>query len=301
MPEIVEVCLTAELLNKNIKNKTIVKINILDGRYSRKEPEGFKSHVNKLPLQILKVSSHGKFMWIKTYNPNKNKKTYIFNTFGLSGNWSFYKTKYSKLEFILNDTEKNKIKLYYNDKLGFGTFNFDKTKDELHKKINTLGNDYLKYEYTLLNFKNKIYKLKSGKLQTKNMVEILMDQKKLGAGIGNYLCSEILYRAKISPHTQIKDLTDKKIEKLYNSILYTIKLSYISATKNNYYLENLSKCISNFNKKNHLPHIKLKDGDCFEFQVYMKKKDPYGNTVKKEVIMSKPQKRSTFWVDKIQK
>jgi formamidopyrimidine-DNA glycosylase len=61
--------------------------------------------------------------------------------------------------------------------------------------------------------------------KTKNITVFLTDQKML-SGIGNYLKSEILYYAKISPYKNLEDLSIHKIEKLYEAIKIVPRISY---------------------------------------------------------------------------
>lgn len=102
-----------------------------------------------------------------------------------------------------------------------------------------------------------------------------MNEQKIFSGIGNYLSSEILYKAKILPHLKIGELDDDDIARLYKSIIYTIKRFYYGqGGKNKYY-----------------PDIKApKDS---EYRVYQKKIDKNGNKVIAEKINGS---RTTYYV-----
>ena len=54
-----------------------------------------------------------------------------------------------------------------------------------------------------------------------------MDQKII-SGVGNYLKSESLYLAKLSPHRKVSDISDSKLKILKQAIQSTIKSSYLS-------------------------------------------------------------------------
>ena len=54
MPEIAEVALTAEILQKYLKNEILISFNIISGRYTKKDPFGYENFVNQLPLKIKK-------------------------------------------------------------------------------------------------------------------------------------------------------------------------------------------------------------------------------------------------------
>lgn len=86
-----------------------------------------------------------------------------------------------------------------------------------------------------------------------------MNQKVI-SGIGNYLRADTLYHSKISPFRKVKNLTDKELEDIYNS------LRLISWTLYDYKLGVELKII---NPKDKI-HIDLQK----EFLVYGKDKDP---------------------------
>ena len=136
-----------------------------------------------------------------------------------------------------------------------------------------------------------------------------MDQTKngLGSGIGNYLANEILYRAKMSPHTSLKDLVSNKSRcyQLSQAIKYTFKLSYLTNISG--YMEHLENFLDThkkliksgelpiYHKTTKINKKDLKTG--FTYQVYQQKTDPLGNPVIKENIISN---RTAYWVKEIQ-
>ena len=124
---------------------------------------------------------------------------------------------------------------------------------------------------------------------------VLMDQKKVGSGIGNYLAAEILYRAKISPHRLASSLTEEEIKDLTYWIKYMTKLCYVDNHIG--YMVDLEEEANKIDRVNYHPSIKLKKEE-FEFQVYGLKKDPLGNPVKADKGIVKG--RTTYWVPKIQ-
>ncbi|BCS83271.1 glycosylase [Cotonvirus japonicus] len=287
MPEEPEIALTSDILNKYIKGKTMIDIEFISGRYSRKDPQGFKDFLDNLPLKVNKIDTKGKFLWFVLVDPKNSKNIwYIWNTFGLTGMWSFEEKDHTRAIFTFND----KSKVYFSDMRNFGTFKFSDNRQELIKKLNQLGPDFLKDE-----------KFNLSKITKYNIpvVKLLMDQKKLGSGIGNYLSAEILYRAKISPHRLGSDLSNAEIKNLEFWIKSTMKLAYESNFVG--YMINLAKESSKVKRKNYHPDIKLKEKK-FDFLVYRKKTDPYGNKVKADKIVGTgANKRSTYWVPAVQK
>lgn len=285
MPEISEVALTAEILNKYLKNKTLISFDFVSGRYTKTDPIGYKEFTKSLPLKIKKIDSRGKFLWFDLVN-SKNIHWYVFNTFGLTGQWSLYETKHLRAVLTL----KNDLVTYFSDMRNFGTFKFTTDRALLDKKLEELSPDFLKDN----NFNmDRILKYKIP------IVKILMDQKKIGSGLGNYLVVEILYRAGISPHRLGNSLTKKELKNLEYWIKYVVKLSYVD----NYigYMENLDEEARKIERKNYHPEIKLKD-KTFQFLVYQKKYDPDNNPVKADKIVGPEKtKRTTYWVPAVQK
>lgn len=308
MPEGPEILITSQYLTSKIRGKYITNAKILSGRYTHQTLKGFD--LLKGDLKISKIDSKGKFMWI-TLKDNNNDYIYILNTFGMAGEWSFKKNDNSRVKFKLKNkkTDKEHI-LYFNDVRNFGSLTITKNKNDLKKKIDSLGIDLIKSELSLNEMVNHITsfidkKKKNKRKSNNNIVNILMSQevnKGIGCGIGNYLCAEILYDAGISPHRDIIDLNNTEIKNLAESIRKIMKEAYVNnATK---YLEKLEKFMSNHYdkiKKGNFPDyysdIAIQNKK-FVFKVYGKTKDPEGNNVKGENIYSD---RTTWWVPSKQK
>jgi formamidopyrimidine-DNA glycosylase len=287
MPEIAEVALTAEILEKYLKNKTLISFDFITGRYTKKNPDGYHDFINALPLKVKKINSRGKFLWFELFEPNNRSNIwYIWNTFGLTGMWSFDEIPHIRAVLSF----KNNLAAYFADMRNFGTFKFSQDSDALKKKLEELSPDFLKdNDFNLDRIKK--YKIP--------IVKILMDQKKVGSGIGNYLAAEILYRAGISPHRLGSDLSDDDIDNLSYWIKYVVKLSYMDNHIG--YMSNLDEEAKKISRKKYHPDIKLKE-KTFDFLVYKKKIDPYGNKVKVDKIVGTgPNKRSTYWVPAVQK
>lgn len=286
MPEIAEVALTAEILEKHLKGKILVSFDFISGRYQKNVPKGYKKFINALPLKIKNIDSRGKFLWFELHHPENNDNVwFIWNTFGLTGMWSFHEPKHVRAMLTFVDTAA-----YFSDMRNFGTFKFSTDRNALYKKLDDLSPDFLKDD----NF--DISKIKKYKIP---IVKILMDQKKVGSGLGNYLVAEILYRAKISPHRLGNELTDEEIKNITYWIKYIVKLSYIDNKIG--YMANLEDEANNIKRRNYHPDIKLNE-KTFRFLVYRKKFDPHGNEVKAEKIVgSEGNKRTTYWVPSVQK
>jgi formamidopyrimidine-DNA glycosylase len=297
MPEVCEVVIASHFLTDSILDKKLINIKILSGRYTHQKLKGIELIKENKPLKIINIDTKGKFLWIVMENKEK-EQIYLLNTFGMSGEWDNNKTKSSRLEFILDDDTR----IYYTDQRNFGTVELTNDYKILEKKLNKLGQDFLK---TDISNKNFIDQVRNFKYQNKNLYEVLMNQeqnKGLGSGLGNYLVPEVLYKAKLSPFRKIKDLSDKDIKTLLKSIKYITKLCYV----NNHigYMEAFGEYLKVHKK--HLDsgkypeyHEDIKLGkEEFEFKVYQQEKDLKGNKVKKDEIIKG---RTAHWVPEVQK
>ena len=229
MPEVCEIVVTTHFLMSELKNKNIVSLNILSGRYTHQELEGENLITKYSPLKILDINSKGKFMWFELYSEKHNKHIYIMNTFGLSGSWGFNNENSSRISLSITDNKKNKFRsLYYNDPRNFGTIKITDDPINLNNKLNKLAPDLLKTEYSLGEFKKWFIDYK---YQNREIIKVLMNQEigtGIGSGLGNYLAPEILYRSKISPYRTINSLTNIDLANLYNEMRKTLKLCYLS-------------------------------------------------------------------------
>ena len=290
MPEVVEVRKYADFLNKILKNKNIIEINILQGRYKKYGPfERYNQLKDKLPIKVLDIKTKGKFLYFILEDDY-----YIFSTLGLRGGWTYkLNEKYQFTTLVNNSYKKNALNhlnvefkidkgsIYYFDMLSFGTLKVVIGKDQLNKKLNSLAPDIM--DITLDLFINQI--TKKNNLE-KPIGNVLMNQKVI-SGIGNYLRSDILWLSHISPFTLVKNIDLIELKKIYKNALLITWGEYN-------YEEGLK--LKKFNKKDKLP----KDYDR-EFFVYNQKLDIYDNPIIKEELYEGSQKRFIYWVKSIQK
>jgi len=254
------------------------------------------------PIQVIDVDNYGKFMWIILRGDEKF--IYILNNFGLTGEWSFEKKKNVRISFEIDDDTT----LYFYDDRNFGLLEITTERKTLDEKINKLAPDILKTEFTNeeFNFWVSEYIKKSKKRGDNPIVKALLFQDKkdgIVSGIGNYLASEILYRAKISPHTRVKDLSKDRLNVLAETIRKVSKHCYITNTTRyikgfSQFIEEHKKQIKNGQVPNYHPEIEINDDDIFAFQVYGRKIDKFDNDVKTDTIAGT---RTTYWVPSVQK
>ena len=116
--------------------------------------------------------------------------------------------KYLHVVFILDD----KRQLALSDARKFAKVELWK-KEELEnsKEFLKLGPEPLEKDFTLPIFK-KLFEKKKGKIK-----QVLMDQNFI-SGIGNIYASEILFKAKIHPEEEIKNLKDEDLKNIYTAM-----------------------------------------------------------------------------------
>ena len=265
MPEGPECRRVAEGLFQSARDKNLTKVEILGGRFLKKKPTGLDSL--ELPSRVTGYGVKGKFIWLEL----ENEMT-LWITLGMSGFWTMIKIPHSHLALEFDDGTR----LYFVDQRRFGTFRIG-TKDELKKKLSTLGIDPL--NDLNLDFFDMLDKLK--RVPNKTIVEALMDQR-LFAGIGNYIKCEMLYFARVNPFRLVKDIDAAEVTLLWHSCRDIMHRSYLQggASIRNYQMVDDTKGEFSFTLK-----------------VYSQRVDPYGNPVER---IQTPDGRTTHWVPAIQ-
>lgn len=268
MPEGPECRRIAEDLAKVTSGRILESVNILSGRYTNKLPTGFEQLKESLPIGVVGVGVHGKFIyWIL------KKEFSIWNTLGMTGSWSSSKTDHSRAEFKFSDGDS----IYFNDARNFGTLKFTIGKHQLIEKLKSLGPDMLAEDVSHEKFISCLRKKNSH-----NICKVLMNQAVV-CGVGNYIKADALWLSRINPHRKVEEISDVELSNLNNSIKSIVRESYETggATIRTY---------KNFN------------GDpgqySSRFLVYNRKVDPEGNQVVKETT---PDGRTTHWVPTLQR
>jgi len=290
MPEIVEVCWISNYLN-TFKGYHIRTIKSLCNKYKT------DSLVSIDNLIIDCVDTWGKLLWFEFEKSN----LVLLCHFGLHGIFTHNKSKNSKIE--INITLDKDIFLYFDANIGSNIH--VTTKEDLSGKINLLGEDFFKNKIDGTILFNRLTEItKNGKkIMNKKIVEVLLEQKKtgLGSGIGNYLVSEILYEAKLSPHTTLSTLLNNQIlvNNLANAIVKILRLSYL--TSNELYFKKLDGEIKNYidetrksipDHYNYYNEVDIGDQE-FSCKVYKKKLGPKGEIINVERIVSN---RKCYWI-----
>ena len=268
MPEGPEVKLVTESLANALHDRQIVSIIYHYGRYTKHgPPDGHDELFAVLPQKITTVSCKGKFIYMTLEN-----EWSIWNTLGMTGSWSRKKTKHSRAEIVLDDLTS----VYFNDVRNFGTLKYVLGRNELQKKLASLGPDMLSEDVDYKSFITRI-RSKNDRFITEN----LMDQT-IVSGVGNYLKSESLYFAGISPLRICNGISDAELCKLNDTIKSVIRQSYKTGGATIYTFQNFEGEKGQYTSR---------------FAVYNQKSDPHGREVKS---FTSPEGRTTFWVPEAQ-
>ena len=214
MPELPEVEIVRQSLNKKIQQKKVKKVIIRNKNLRLKIPSNFKTYF--LNKKIIKVGRFSKYLII--YLPKDN---YCLIHLGMSGtihivknksankftNTSFYNSpflpkKHNHVELIFEN-----FKIIYNDPRRFGFFQLIKNNADLVKRFSHLGPEPFDKNFNL-NYVCDFFKDKN-----KDIKNFLLDQKFV-SGIGNIYASEILFLSKINPFKKVKLLSKKECQKI---------------------------------------------------------------------------------------
>lgn len=160
----------------------------------------------------------------------------------MTGHYSLYNTRQTKFSHkkehihvqftfeVNNSSYPHNIKyLYYSDPWRWSNFEFMTYYDLYKAKINKIGKAIIgNWVITKDEFVDNFKKYKTSKRRKidKPICEVLVDQKVILSGIGNYLVSEILYDANINPFKLTSKITNSEIQSLYYSCKKIITNSY---------------------------------------------------------------------------
>lgn len=243
---------------------------ILSGRYADgAKPRGWEQLLARLPLQIEACSSRGKFMFWRLEDGCS-----LWSTLGLTGWWSADPSR-EHTRAVLSARAIGKPSagrpledraLAYADVRNFGTLRFSTDRAELDAKLRALGAPWLDGECDWPTFR-AIVETTVRRYPDRPVAVLLMDQTKT-AGVGNYVLSEALYRARVDPFARCADLDlDGAWAGLHRAVLDVMTESY-DAQGAGWHSQ-------------------------FELRVYSKRVDPEGRAV---LRAEGPHKRSVWYV-----
>ena len=214
MPELPEVEIIRQSLDKKIKKKSIKKVIIRNRNLRFKIASNFENFIKN--KKIVKVNRFSKYLIL--YFQDKN---YCLIHLGMSGtihiigkkktlkltNTSFYHSpflpkKHNHVEIIFD-----KFKVIYNDPRRFGFFEIIKSCKDLEKRFESFGPEPFSKKFNL-NYVINFFKKKN-----KDIKSFLLDQNFV-SGIGNIYASEILFASKVYPFKKAKRLKKNECLKI---------------------------------------------------------------------------------------
>jgi len=214
MPELPEVEIVRQSLDKKIKQKKVKKVIIRNRNLRYKIPLHFSKSLEN--QKILKVDRFSKYLIL-----NLSNQSYCLIHLGMSGtvhlvdkrrkkfvtNTSFYNSpnlprKHNHIELIFEN-----FKVIYNDPRRFGFFQIIKNTNLLIKRFSHLGPEPFHFKFDL-NYVYYFFKKKD-----RNIKSLLLDQKFV-SGIGNIYANEILYLSKINPNRKASLLKKNDCKKI---------------------------------------------------------------------------------------
>ena len=287
MPELPEVEIVRQSLEKKVIGKIIQKVLIKNRNLRFKIHSKFKTHLQKKKIKTVERFSKyliitfedstgfivhlGMSGTIHLFNVN-NKNTFT--------NTSFYHSPLLPKKHNHVEIKFDSIKILYNDPRRFGYFLTFNNKTELNKKFLHFGPE------PFSNLFNLKYIIKYLRNKQKNIKNFLLDQKFV-SGIGNIYASEILFFSKINPSKKAKNLTKGECKKILFYSKQVLKKAIMKGGSSIQNFQNVDGKIGTFQKN---------------FRVYQRENlrclEPKCNGVVKKKIISN---RSSFYCNYCQK
>ena len=214
MPELPEVEVIRQSLEKKINQKRVKKVIIRNRNLRFLIPNNFKNHIKN--KKIVKVDRFSKYLIIRFLEGD-----YCLVHLGMSGTIHivdrFKISKFTNTSFYHSPTlpkkhnhvvfEFDNFKVIYNDPRRFGFFQLIENKNALNERFKHLGPEPFDKKFNL-NYVMSFFKDKN-----KEIKSFLLDQRFV-SGIGNIYASEILFLSKIDPFKQAKLLTKNECKKI---------------------------------------------------------------------------------------
>ena len=202
MPELPEVETVRKTLEKKLKNKKIININIIYPRiFERQKLEEIANEIKNQTINDLKRRGKWLIFELDDY--------YLLSHLRMEGKYLYRNidddiAKHELVIFNIN----NEFELRYRDTRKFGRMYLIK-KDSINEDnpLTKLGyepwDEKLDASYLKAKFKNKSLPIKS----------VLLDQTII-TGIGNIYADEILFLSKINPYKKAKDLNEEELDSI---------------------------------------------------------------------------------------
>ena len=286
MPELPEVEIVKQSLDKNIKFKKIKKVIVRNRKLRLKIPKNFEIllknknienisrfskyiilHLSDGLFCIIHLGMSGTIHLIKKYQKNKVTNISFYHS-------SILPNKHNHVEIQFEN-----FTIVYNDPRRFGFFELIKKKEELSRRFNHFGPEPFSKLFNINYIKNYL------KYKKKDIKSFLLDQKFV-SGIGNIYANEILFLCKINPQKKAQKLTKIECKKIiyFSRLVLKKAIKYGGSSIRDF--KNTSGSDGSFQKKFKVyqrEHLSCLNYNCL-------------GKIKKKMIS----KRSTFFCNKCQ-
>ncbi|MBO8171844.1 MAG: DNA-formamidopyrimidine glycosylase [Bacillaceae bacterium] len=212
MPELPEVETVVRTLRQLVVGKTIEDVIVNLPRIIQKPDDSEAFRVLLIGQTIEDIQRRGKFLkFILT-------DQVLVSHMRMEGRYGVYESgepveKHTHVIFRFTDGTE----LRYRDVRQFGTMHiFSKGEEEDLPPLNKLGPEPLSEGFTMQKFREML----SGR---KTKIKPLLLNQEFLAGLGNIYVDESLFSAGIHPETEVPELTDEQIDRLYHSIRKTLQ------------------------------------------------------------------------------
>jgi formamidopyrimidine-DNA glycosylase len=124
--------------------------------------------------------------------------------------------KSTRVTLVFTDDSR----LFFNDQRKFGWMRLLPTSEVMNLDFfRKVGPEPLAADFTWQRLRERLMRR-----QNSNIKAVLLDQAVI-AGVGNIYADEALWGAKIHPATLVRDLSATKLHRLYDELIYVLKLS----------------------------------------------------------------------------
>lgn len=209
MPEGPEISYMVYTFQKKYADSILKDIKVLSGRYTRHPlPKGFDTLLSNLPSKIKSIKNKGKFIYMTLENNS---------ILGIKLNYGHLveeKEKHCHIELITS-----KGIFYIEDLRNFASLTI-LNEETLQEQLNKIGTDLLNEKISLDEFTQKVKK------HPRMKIGMFLIKQDYFSGVGNYVRSEALYIAKISPFRLNKELNDIEIKQIYDATLYILHKAF---------------------------------------------------------------------------
>lgn len=217
MPEVAEAAVIADSLNKRLQGTYLHNVSTEDWKILQSLPD-----FEEAPL-LESIYSTGKKVVFAFQLPDDDYVLVV--SLGMTGRFLFEEGKHTRFTLTFTDSSDEETTLYYDDSRGIGSKAEFLPEDTFTARVEKeYGPDPLKDTNLPLEDWMKALDYPKSRARVSNAIK---DQSKIH-GIGNYLRSEILYLAGISPYRELNTLSEEEFEALIDAIITVVKAAYES-------------------------------------------------------------------------